>query len=133
METRSLLSASSTIPRPSPDDRTPVRPISVPPTRPRSRRSDKFDFVPVPVPPVSPVPPVPPIQPTTSRPLSKRELNRAKKKKMNASRKWQVDLGEIYPRLLASLPLPEDYKTCHLLDPVEDVSTANLLLLNQFH
>ena len=41
---------------------------------------------------------------------------------MNATRKWQVELRDIYPQLLASLPLPTDYKTRHLLDPVDDVS-----------
>ena len=41
---------------------------------------------------------------------------------MNETRKWQDELRDIYPHLLASLPLPDEYKTNHLLDPVDDVS-----------
>ena len=97
--------------------------MSAPQIRPKSKRSVKFDFVPVPVPvPVSPVPPV--AKPSTkSLALSnRRALRRAKKKKMNATQKWQVELRDIYPHLLASLPLPDEYKTNHLLDPVADIS-----------
>ena len=50
---------------------------------------------------------------------------------MNASRTWQVDLREIYPQLLASLPLPADYKTRHLLDPVEDISPDEPTVVEQ--
>ena len=40
---------------------------------------------------------------------------------MNRTPKWQDELRGIYPHLLASLPLPDKYKTNHLLDPVADV------------
>ena len=41
---------------------------------------------------------------------------------MNQTRKWQDELRDIYPHLLASLPLLDEYKTNHLLYPVADVS-----------
>ena len=41
---------------------------------------------------------------------------------MNETRRWQDELRDIYPHFLASLPLPAEYKTRHLLDPVDDVS-----------
>ena len=39
---------------------------------------------------------------------------------MNRTCKLKVELQDIYPHFLDSLPLPDEYKTNHLLDPVTD-------------
>ena len=120
-EKPSLLSTSSS----KKVRKSKVRTLSVPITYPRSKRSVTFDFDPTPATPVPVATPTAPSEPLSNR----RALRRAKKQKMNHTQKEKDMSTNFLLGLLDSLPLPNHYKTNHLLDHLADlVQEVNLQL-----
>ena len=104
-----------------------VRTLSVPKTYPKSKRSITFNFnlTPAAPDPVSPIPVATPTAP--SKPLFNRQaLQRAKTQKMNRTRKEKDMSTNFLLGLLDSLPLPDHYKTNHLLNHLADLPPTDL-------